>query len=35
MTDVMECGEICCEYCTKDKCIYMKDGESDEAESEE
>lgn len=33
--DVMECGEMCCEYCTKNKCIYMKDEESDDAESED
>lgn len=29
--EVMDCGEISCEYCSKDKCIYMTD---DEAESE-
>ena len=30
--DITDCGEICCEYCSKDKCIYMTDNE---AESEE
>lgn len=34
--DTMDCGEISCEYCTKDRCIYMKDREIDsEAESED
>ena len=30
--DVMDCGEISCEYCSKDKCIYMT---YNEAESED
>lgn len=25
--DIMDCGEISCEYCTKDRCIYMTDNE--------
>ena len=29
--DIMDCGEISCEYCSKDKCIYMtyNNGESE------
>ena len=35
-TDIMDCGGISCEYCTKDKCIYMTDSEAEnKAESEE
>lgn len=22
--DILDCGEVNCEYCSKDKCIYMK-----------
>ena len=34
--EVMDCGEISCEYCSKDKCIYMTDNEEEnKAESEE
>lgn len=25
--DTMDCGEVSCEYCTKDKCIYIEDTE--------
>lgn len=25
--DVLDCEEISCEYCSKDKCIYMTDNE--------
>ena len=27
--DIMDCGELSCEYCNKDKCIYMKDNEAE------
>ena len=30
--EIMDCGEISCEYCGKDKCIYMV---HNEAESED
>ena len=30
--DIMDCGEISCEYCTKDKCIYMSYGDDKENE---
>lgn len=23
VAEVMDCGEVCCEYCSKDRCIYM------------
>ena len=32
--DIMECGEICCEYCSKDKCIYMMDNKEESEEEE-
>ena len=32
--DIMECGELSCEYCSKDKCIYMTNKEA-ESEDEE
>lgn len=28
-TDIMDCGEISCEYCTKDKCIYITDNKAE------
>lgn len=34
--EIMDCGEVSCEYCSKDKCIYMTDNkEENKAESEE
>ena len=34
--DIMDCGEVNCEYCSKDKCIYMTYNEVEcEAESED
>lgn len=33
--EIMDCGEISCEYCSKGKCIYMTDNEvKNRAESE-
>ena len=26
--NIMDCGEISCEYCSKDRCIYMTDNEA-------
>ena len=33
--EIMDCGEVSCEYCSKDKCIYITDNEENKAESEE
>ena len=33
--DVLDCGEISCEYCSKDKCIYMTDNNEVESDGEE
>ena len=27
--EIMDCGEIDCEYCSKDKCIYMTDNKAE------
>lgn len=27
--DIMDCGELSCEDCSKDKCIYMTDNEAE------
>lgn len=27
MEYVMDCGEVSCEYCSKDRCIYMTNNE--------
>lgn len=27
--EIMDCGEISCEYCSKDKCIYMAHNEAE------
>ncbi len=31
---IMDCGEICCEYCSKDKCIYITDNETESEDKE-
>lgn len=33
--DIMDCGEICCEYCSKEKCIYMTDNKAEMENKEE
>lgn len=30
--NTMDCGEVSCEYCNKDKCIYMNKAESEDKE---
>lgn len=33
--EIMDCGEVSCEYCNKDRCVYMTDNEENKAEREE
>lgn len=33
--DIMDCGEVSCEYCSKDKCVYMMDNNEVESDGEE
>lgn len=32
--EIMDCGEISCEYCSKDKCIYMTDNKAESEDKE-
>ena len=32
--EIMDCGEISCEYCSKDKCIYMTDNVKESEDKE-
>lgn len=33
--DTMDCGEVSCEYCTKDRCIYMEDAKTESEKNNE